>query len=61
MELLLSFNVGFVGKLGARKKLIMDGRAVAWYYITKGQFFVDAITAVAWIAQVTVLPGQDPV
>ena len=52
MELFLSFHMGFVGKLGVRKKLIMDGKAIAWYYITRGQFFIDTLTAIAWIAQV---------
>ena len=52
VELLLGFHIGFVGRLNTRKKLIMDGKAVAWYYVTKGQFFVDTLTAVAWIAQV---------
>lgn len=52
-ELLLGFHVGFVGKLNARKKLVMDGKAVAWFYICRGQFYVDTITAVAWIAQVS--------
>ena len=52
MELLLGFHIGFVGRLNTRKKLIMDGKAVAWYYVAKGQFFVDTLTAVAWIAQV---------
>ena len=52
MELWLGFHIGFVGKLNAKKKLIMDGKAVAWYYVQRGQFYVDALTAVAWIAQV---------
>ena len=52
VELLLGFHIGFVGKLNARKKLVMDGKAVAWFYIRRGQFYVDTITAVAWIAQV---------
>ena len=53
VELLLGFHVGFVGKLNARKKLVMDGKAVAWFYTCRGQFYVDTITAIAWIAQVS--------
>ena len=53
VELLLGFHIGFVGKLNARKKLVMDGKAVAWFYMWRAQFFVDALTAVAWIAQVS--------
>lgn len=52
VELCLNFHIGFIGKYGTQKRLIMDSKAVAWYYITQGQFFVDCITAVAWIAQV---------
>lgn len=52
MELWLGFHIGFVGRLNTRKKLVMDGKAVAWYYITRGQFLVDTLTAIAWIAQV---------
>jgi hypothetical protein len=52
VELCLGFHVGFVGKHNMAKKLIMDGKAVAWFYTVRGQFFVDAITAVAWVAQV---------
>ena len=52
VELWLGFHIGFVGKLNTRKKLIMDGKAVAWFYVIRGQFFVDTLTAVAWIAQV---------
>lgn len=53
VELCLGFHVGFVGKHNMAKKLIMDGKAVAWFYTVRGQFFVDAITAVAWVAQVS--------
>ena len=52
MELLLNFHIGFIAKYGTQKKLVIDGKATAWYYITQGQFFVDMLTAVAWIAQV---------
>ena len=52
MELWLGFHIGFVGRLNTRKKLVMDGKAVAWYYLTRGQFAVDTLTAIAWIAQV---------
>ena len=52
MELCLGFHIGFVGKFMTRKKLVMDGKAVAWYYVRRGQFFVDTLTAVAWSAQV---------
>lgn len=51
-ELLINFHVGFIGKYGTQKKIVLDGKAVAWYYITQGQFLVDTLTAVAWIAQV---------
>jgi hypothetical protein len=56
VELCLGFHVGFMGKLGIRRKLIMDGKAIAWYYIFHGQFLVDTITAVAWFAQVRCRP-----
>ena len=53
VELWLGFHIGFVGRLNTRKKLVMDGKAVAWYYLTRGQFIVDTLTAIAWIAQVS--------
>ncbi|CAL8465088.1 g4623 [Coccomyxa elongata] len=55
VELCLNFHIGFIGKYGTQKRVIMDGKAVAWYYITQGQFFVDCITAVAWIAQIALI------
>ncbi|CAL8463823.1 g3357 [Coccomyxa elongata] len=54
-ELLINFHVGFIGKYGAQKKIVLDGKAVAWYYITQGQFLVDTLTAIAWIAQITLI------
>ena len=56
MELCLGFHIGFVGRFNTRKKLVMDGKAIAWYYITRGQWFVDTLTAIAWIAQVQFVP-----
>ncbi|BDA50689.1 probable potassium/sodium hyperpolarization-activated cyclic nucleotide-gated channel [Coccomyxa sp. Obi] len=55
VELCLNFHIGFIGKYGTQKRMIMDGKAVAWYYITQGQFFVDCITAVAYFAQITLI------
>ncbi|BDA48947.1 probable potassium voltage-gated channel subfamily H member 7 [Coccomyxa sp. Obi] len=54
-ELLINFHVGFIGKYGAQKKVIMDGKAVAWYYTTQGTSVVDALTATAWFAQITLI------
>ena len=48
----LGFHVGFLGKYNMNKKLVMDGRAIAWYYTTRGNFYVDVITVIAWTAQV---------
>lgn len=57
MELCLGFHVGFIGKNNMNKKLVMDGKAVAWFYLTRGQFFVDGITCIAWIVQACPLPA----
>ena len=48
----LGFHVGFLGKHNMAKKLVMDGRAIAWYYTARGNFPVDLITVIAWYAQV---------
>jgi len=50
-EFLINFHVGFIGKNNTRRRLIMDGRAIAWFYIMKGHFFVDFLTVLVWIAQ----------
>ena len=55
VELCLGWHVGFIGKHNMNKKLVMDGRAVAWFYVRHGQFLVDAITAIAWITQARML------
>ena len=31
----------------------MDGKAIAWFYATRGHFFVDALTVAVFIAQVS--------
>lgn len=51
-EFLINFHVGFIGKNNTRRRLIMDGRAIAWFYIMKGHFFVDFLTVLVWIAQI---------
>ncbi len=54
-ELLINFHVGFIGKCGTHKKVVMDGKAVAHYYFTQGSFVVDALISAAWIAQVPLI------
>lgn len=51
-DLIFNFHVGFVGKFNTQKTLVMDGHAIARYYVTKGTFIVDLITACCWTAQV---------
>ncbi|KAK9814109.1 hypothetical protein WJX72_000796 [[Myrmecia] bisecta] len=55
VELVLGFHIGFVGTHALRRRVIMHGRAVAWYYMRHGTFFVDLITTVAWLGQVCVI------
>ena len=52
MDLVFNFHVGFIGKYNTQKTLVMDGRAIARYYVTKGTFVVDFITSCCWVAQV---------
>ena len=52
VEFWLGFHVGFVGVCNGQRKLIMDGGAIARYYVLKGRFPIDTLTAVAWVAQV---------
>ena len=44
--------MGFLGQHNMAKKLVMDGRAIAWYYTRRGNFPVDLITAIAFFSQV---------
>ena len=52
LDLIFNFHVGFIGKFNTQKTLVMDGRAIARFYVTKGTFAVDCITACCWTAQV---------
>lgn len=52
VDMIFNFHVGFIGKFNTQKTLVMDGRAIARYYVTKGTFVVDFITACCWLAQV---------
>lgn len=52
VELYLGFHMGFVGTHNMRKRVIMNGKAVAWYYIWHDTFLVDLISAAALIGQV---------
>ncbi|KAK9809917.1 hypothetical protein WJX72_001723 [[Myrmecia] bisecta] len=52
VELALGFHIGFVGTHALTRRLIMDGKAVAWYYMRHGTFVVDCITVLAWLGQV---------
>ncbi len=52
LDLVFNFHVGFIGKFNGQKTLVMDGHAIARYYVTKGTFVVDLITACCWTAQV---------
>lgn len=52
IDLCLGFHVGFLGQHNMTKKLVMDARAIAWFYTRRGNFPVDLITAVAFFSQV---------
>ena len=53
LEFCLGFHVGFVGICNGQRKLVMDGSAIARYYVLKGRCPIDLLTAVAWCAQVS--------
>ena len=52
VEFWLGFHVGFIGVCDGQRKLIMDGKAIARYYVLKGRCPIDLLTAVAWVVQV---------
>lgn len=52
IEFALGFHVGFVGTYNGQQKLIMDGPGIARYYVLKGNFPVDILAVIAWVAQV---------
>ncbi|KAK9807740.1 hypothetical protein WJX72_007807 [[Myrmecia] bisecta] len=55
VELGLGFHVGFVGRYNMQRKVIMDGRGIAWYYLLKGSFAIDLLTTLAWLTQITLI------
>lgn len=57
VELYLGFHMGFVGTHNMRKRVIMSGKAVSWFYIRHDTFIVDLISAAALVGQVG---SQDP-
>lgn len=50
----MNFHVGFIGKNNTRRRLIMDGKGIAWFYATRGHFLVDFLTVAVFIAQVSI-------
>ena len=45
-------HLGFMGVCNGQRKLIMDGGAIARYYVLKGRAPIDALTTIASVAQV---------
>ncbi len=58
IDLCLGFHVGFLGQHNMAKKLVMDRRAIAWYYTRRGNFPVDLITAIAFFSQARATRGS---
>ena len=56
VEWVLNFHIGFIGKHNTRRKLVMDGSAIARFYVTRGHFAIDFLTVLVWIAQVGLQP-----
>jgi len=58
----LGFHTGYVITFNLRKRVVMEGKQVAKWYVLRGSCWVDALSTVAWISQVgvggrCVLPG----
>lgn len=52
IDLVLGFHTGYVISFNFRKRVVMNGRQVAKWYVFRGSFWVDFLSSVAWITQV---------
>ena len=51
-DLVLGFHTGYVVTFNFKRKVVMDGRLVAKFYVLRGTFVVDFLSTCAWITQV---------
>ena len=58
VDFILGFHTGYVVSCNFRRRIVMDGRQVAMYYLTRGSCVVDFLSTVAWLTQVS-LPKHD--
>ncbi|GAB4817520.1 hypothetical protein N2152v2_004566 [Parachlorella kessleri] len=54
-DLVINFHVGFIATYNMHKVLVLNGKLVARYYITKGSFLSDLSSSVAWLGQVVLI------
>lgn len=52
VDLLLGFHTGYVVSHNFKRRVVMDGRQVAHWYVLRGSFWVDSLSTVAWVTQV---------
>ena len=56
VDMFLGFHTGYVITYNMRKRVVMDGKQVAKWYILRGSFFVDLLSSIAWVTQVMMIP-----
>ena len=52
VDMLLGFHTGYVISYNFRKRVVMNGRQVAKWYVLRGSFLVDLLSSIAWVTQV---------
>ena len=53
MDVSLGFHTGYVVTNNFSKRVVMDGKLVARWYVTRGSFIVDFLSSLAWVTQVS--------
>ena len=53
IDMMLGFHTGYVISYNLRKRVVMNGKQVAKWYAVRGSFWVDFLSSVAWITQVS--------
>lgn len=60
IDMMLGFHTGYVISYNLRKRVVMDGKQVAKWYTLRGSFFVDLLSSIAWVTQVTCCIKEHP-
>ncbi|KAK9836539.1 hypothetical protein WJX74_002745 [Apatococcus lobatus] len=59
-DLFLGFHIGFIATHNLRKRVVLDGRAVARYYTKHGSFAIDLMSTLVWIIEIVAINIDTP-